>query len=77
MTLPTRRPGRPLTLLRTGADATAAIPAAHWPTQPAASLSEAAATWAKFAQLGAERSLIARSRNVQRLVGGPTQGAPR
>ncbi|MEU9396963.1 hypothetical protein AB0D86_44105 [Streptomyces sp. NPDC048324] len=61
MTLPTRRPGRALTLLRAGADATAAIPAVHWPAQLAVSLSELDATWQESAQLCADAAWTARA----------------
>ncbi|WP_405959853.1 hypothetical protein OG235_07715 [Streptomyces sp. NBC_00024] len=61
MTLPNRRPGRALTLLRAGAEAASAIPAPHWPAQLAARLSELDATWQESAQLCADAAWAARA----------------
>jgi tetratricopeptide (TPR) repeat protein len=61
MTLPTRRPGRALTLLRADADATAAMPAGHWPAQLTARLSELEATWQESAQVCADAAWTARA----------------
>ncbi|WP_215449441.1 hypothetical protein [Streptomyces sp. ATCC 21386] len=61
MTLPTRRPGRTLALLRGGAEAASAIPSIHWPAQLAASLSELDATWQESAQLCADAAWTARA----------------